>query len=103
LKLKIFRGLSIFLTQLPLILFIGAAYDLIFGFNRMDAGFSVLLFLFVFVPVLNLIWTISEIVRSVKLRKKQNRAISYLMPLMAVFFLAESIAVDLYILSQARM
>jgi len=91
------------LTQLPLILFIGAAYDLIFGFNRMDAGFSVLLFLFVFVPVLNLIWTISEIVRSVKLRKKQNRAISYLMPLMAVFFLAESIAVDLYILSQARM
>jgi len=91
------------LTQLPLILFIGAAYDLIFGFNRMDARFSVLLFLFVFVPVLNLIWTISEIVRSVKLRKKQNRAISYLMPLMAVFFLAESIAVDLYILSQARM
>ena len=91
------------MTQLPLILFIGAAYDLSFGFNRMDAGFSVLLFLFVFVPIINLIWTISEIVRSVKLRKKRNQAISYLMPFMAVFFLAESLAVDLYILSQARM
>lgn len=28
-KMKIFRSLAIFLTQLPLILFIGAAYDLI--------------------------------------------------------------------------
>ena len=91
------------MTQLPLILFLGAAYDLIFGFNRMDSGFSILLFLFVSVPVLNLVWTIGEIILSVKLRKKGGRTISLLMPIIAVIFLMESIAIDLYILSHARM
>ena len=98
-----FRGIVIFLTQLLLILFVGAKFDLIFGFNRMDLGFTLLLFLFVLIPPLNLSWLITEIVRSVKLSRHQSRAATFLMPLIAVFFLIESIAIDLYIASQARM
>jgi hypothetical protein len=86
-----------------MILYVGAAFDLIFGFNRMDAGFTILLFLFVFVPLLNLSWLITEIILSVKLLRHRDRAVSFLMPLIAVFFFIESIVIDLYLLSQARM
>jgi hypothetical protein len=86
-----------------MILFIGAKFDLIFGFNRMDSGFSILLFLFLLVPPLNLAWLIIEIIRSVKLFRRQNKAVSFLMPCMALFFLMESIAIDLYLITQARM
>ena len=81
----------------------GAAFDLIFGFNRMDAGFTILLILFVLVPLLNLSWLITEIILSVKLLRHRNRAVSVLMPLIAAFFFMESIAIDLYLISQARM
>jgi len=102
--LNIFRGIAIFLTQLPLILFVGAKFDLIFGFNRMDSGFTLLLFLFVLVPLLNLSWIITEIILFIKLlRRHQVSALSILLPLIAVFFFIESIAIDLYILSHARM
>lgn len=91
------------LTQLPLVLFIGAKFDLVFGFNRMDSGFTMLLFLFVLVPPLNLAWLITEIVRSVKLFRHQDKADSFLMPCIALAFLLESISIDLYLISQARM
>ena len=101
--MNLFRGIAIFLTQLPLILFVGAKYDLIFGFNRMDSGFTLLLFLFVLVPLLNLSWVITEIIRSVRFSKGQSRGVILLMPLIAVFFFIQSIAIDLYIASHARM
>ena len=101
--MNIFRGIAILLTQLLLILFIGAKYDLIFGFNRLDSGFSLLLFLFVFAPLLNLTWLIIEIIRSVKLSGHQSRLVTFLMPFIAAFFFVESIAIDLYIASHARM
>jgi len=101
--LNIFRVIAILLTQLPLILFVGAKYDLIFGFNRMNSGFTLLLYLFLLVPPLNLSWLIIEIIRSVKLFRHQDKAVSFLMPCMAVFFLMESLAIDLYLLSHARM
>ncbi len=102
-KLNTFRGIAIFLTQLPLILFVGGKYDLLFGFNRMDSGFTLLLYLFLLVPPLNLTWIIIEIIRSVKLSRHPIRAATFLMPLIAVFFFVESIAIDLYMASHARM
>lgn len=101
--MNILRAVAIVLTQLPLILFIGAKFDLIFGFNRMDSGFTLLVFLFVLVPLLNLSWFITEIIRSVKFWRHQSRAVTFSMPLIAVLFFVESIAVDLYIASHARM
>ena len=103
LKLNIFRVIAIFLSQLTLILFLGGKYDLIFGFNRMESGFTVLLFLFVFVPFLNLSWIIIEIISSIRLLRHRRKAVWLLMPFMAVFFFMESIAIDLYLLSHARM
>jgi len=102
-ELIIFRGIAIFLTQLPMILFIGGKFDLLFGFNQTHSAFTLLLSLFVLVPLLNLAWLIIEITLSVKLFRHRNRALSFLLPLIAVFFIAESIAIDLYLLSQARM
>lgn len=93
----------IFLTQAPLILFVGAKFDLIFGFNRMDLGFTVLLFLFVLAPFLNMSWFITEIIRSIKAFRRQNRSQIFIMPLIAILFLIESIVIDLYIASHARM
>ena len=69
----------------------------------MDSGFTLLLFLFVLVPLLNLSWIITEIIRSVKLSRHRVRAAIFLMPLIAVIFFAESLAIDLYIASHARM
>lgn len=86
-----------------MILFIGGKFDLLFGFNQTDTGFATLLFLFVFVPFLNLLWLIIEITLSVKISKHRVRAVSILMPLIALIFLVESIGIDLYLLSQARM
>ena len=88
---------------MPLILFVGAAFDLFFGFNRLDSGFTMLVFLFVLVPLVNLAWLVTEIILSVKLFRQRGRAVVFLIPLIAAFFLVESIAIDLYILSQARM
>ena len=101
--MNILRAIAILLTQLPLILFVGAKFDLIFGFNRMDSGFGLLLFLFVFVPLLDLSWLITEIIRSVKFSRHQSRAVTVLMPLIAALFFVEPLAVDLYIASHARM
>jgi len=86
-----------------MILFVGGKFDLIFGFNRMDSGFTLLLFLFLLVPPLNLAWIIIEIIRFVKLSRHQIAAESFLMPLIAVFIFVESIVIDLYIASHARM
>lgn len=86
-----------------MILYFGGKYDLLFGFNRTDAGFSTLLLLFVAVPLLNLFWLVVEIILSVKQSRQQVRAANFLMPIIALFFLAEAIGIDLYLLSQARM
>ncbi|MBW2488556.1 MAG: hypothetical protein JRE72_14125 [Deltaproteobacteria bacterium] len=102
-RINKWRGIAILLTQLPLILFLGAKYDLIFGFNRMDSGFTFLLFLFVLVPLINLAWLITEIILSIKRFRQQNKAVSFLMPCMALFFFVQALAIDFYILAHARM
>lgn len=91
------------MTQLPWVLFVGAKYDLLFGFKRLDSGFGLLVFLFVSVPLLNLSWLVAEIVRSVRQSRHRSRATNLFMPLVAVCFFIESIAIDLYIASHARM
>jgi hypothetical protein len=101
--MNIIRGAAILLTQLPLILFWGAKFDMLFGFNRMDSGFAVLLMLFVSVPLLNMCWLIVEIIRSVKFSGRLAITAKITWPIIALFFLLESIAVDLYIASHAKM
>jgi hypothetical protein len=101
--MNIVRGTAILLTQLPPILLRGAKFDMLFGFNRMDSGFAVLLFLFISVPILNLCWFIAELIRSVKLSGHLKITANISWPIIALFLLLESVAVDLYIASHARM
>jgi len=101
--LNLFRGFAILLPQLLIVLDIGARFDLLFGFNRTDAGFTILLFLFVLSPVVNLIWLIAEVIVSLILPKRKNMPVSFLKPGLALFFFLESLAIDVYLLSQAKM
>lgn len=95
--------MAIFFTQAPLILFFGAKHDLMFGFNRLDAGLPILLFLCAMAPLFNLSWLIAEMVQFVRLSRGRGGLASFSMPLAALFFLMESAAIDLYIASHARM
>lgn len=69
----------------------------------MDAGFTILLLLFVSVPLLNVSWFVAELIRSIRFSRNQSRSEALLMPLIAVFFFVESIIIDLYIASHAKM
>jgi hypothetical protein len=101
--LKGFRGIAILLPQLLILLNVGARFDLLFGFNRTDTGFTTLLFLLVLVPAVNLIWLIVEIIISIKVAKRQKRAMSFRLPGLALFFFLESLFIDIFILSHAKM
>ncbi len=102
--MNLFRGSAIFLTQLPLLLVLGGRFDLLFGFNRTDSGFALLALLFVSVPLLNLIWLIVEQgITMLAILGLWFGAAARGMPLVALVFLVESLAIDLYIASHARM
>jgi len=101
--LKIFRGIAILLPQVLILLIIGARFDLLFGFNRTEAAFNTLLFLFALVPTINLIWLIVEIIISIRTAKRQNRPMSFLLPGLALFFFVESLFIDIFVLLHMRM
>ena len=101
--MNIFRVFAISLPQLLILLDIGAGLDLLGGLNRTDAGFGILLILFVSAPVVTMLWFIFESIRSHRLAKHQNRSMSLLMPGLALFVFFESLAIDISLLSQARM
>jgi hypothetical protein len=103
LKLNILRGIAIFLTQLTIVFYKAGSLDLLFGFNQTNAGLAALLLLLVLVPLFNLSWLIIEIKLFFKQFKLQKKLSAILMPFFALLLLVESIAIDLYILSQARM
>jgi hypothetical protein len=86
-----------------ILFYIGGVNDLLFGFNQTSAGFDILVLLFVLVPLVDLFWIIIEIKISVRLFKHKKRVASILMPIIAVFFFIEAIAIDLYLLSKVRM
>jgi hypothetical protein len=102
-KLKIFRGIAIILTQLPMLLFIAGQHDLLFGLNRTHEAFTLLTLLFVLAPLVNLVWVVIEFRRSVKLSRAHAQGLSFLWPLVAVFFFLQSFAVDFFILGHMKM
>jgi len=89
--------------QLTILLILGASFDLIFGFNRTDAGFSILLFLLVLTPVVTLIWFIVETVNSIRQAKRLNRPVSFLLPGLAFFIFIESLAIGIYMMLSFKM
>jgi len=85
------------------LLYLGGRFDLIFGFNHTDYGFTLFIFLFVLVPLVTLAWWLSEIILSIRLAIRLKRPMSLLMPGVALLFFAESVFLDIYLLSQARI
>ncbi|MES9898426.1 MAG: hypothetical protein ABW148_05320 [Sedimenticola sp.] len=97
------RSIAIVTTQLPIIYFIAGANDRLFGFNQTDAGSGLMIFLFILVPIVNLTWIIAEVRLLFIKTKEQGQLTSMQMTGIAFFFFVESIAIDLYLLSQVRM
>lgn len=91
------------LSQALMLLFVGAKFDLLFGFNRTDTGFSTLLYLLVAAPLVSFVWLIAEIIVSIKRAKQRTRAASFLFLGIAFLILLESLVIDVMILSHARM
>jgi len=102
-KLYASRGIAIFLTQVTIIYYVAGSRNLLLGFNQTDKGLLTLLLLVGSVPLLNLYWIFIEAKTSVRNFRLRKRVRLILMPLVAVVFLIESIVIDGYILSQARM
>lgn len=101
--LKILRGVAILLPQAVILLIAGGRFDLLFGFNRTDAGFGTLLFLLALAPPIGLMWFLVETVMAIGHAKRNNRAVSLLMPAIAFFFFLESLCAAVYMVLQFRM
>src|SRR5574341_886698 len=99
--LNLFRITAASLPQLLTLFYLGGKFDLIFGFNRTDYGFTVLLFLFVLVPLITFAWLLAEIILSIRPATRRKRPL--LMPGAALVFFVESVFVDIILLSHARM
>ena len=101
--MKQFRIIAIILTQVPLLYFELGSRDMLGGLNQTDQGFGILIGLFVVVPLINLAWLIVESRRTFKKIREKGFNKSLLLPFVALFFFFEALAVDLYLLSHARM
>jgi hypothetical protein len=102
-KLKLFRVTAIALPQALVLLDLVARFDLLFGLNRTDCGFTSLLFLFVLAPLVDLSWLLDEIIAAIRMSKRHHRAMSFVMPGLALAVLLESVVADIFLLSQAKM
>ena len=97
------RIIAITLPQILVLMLIGAALDLLGGWNHTDSGFGVLILLFLLNPVVAVIFLVVETLRYRKLGKQKAETRSFLMPGLAILIFVEVFATNLFLLSQARM
>jgi hypothetical protein len=76
---------------------------MLWGFNKTDAGLSLMLLALVVTPLLSLVWLNVETVISIKKFKTQKLTTTIQWPLLAALFLVETLATELFILSHLRM
>ena len=97
------RIIAIALPQILVFMLVGAALDLLGGWNHTDSGFGVLILLFLLNPVVAVIFLAAESFRYRKLGKQRVETRSFLMPGIAILIFVEVFATNLFLLSQARM
>jgi hypothetical protein len=90
------------LPQLLVLLLVGGSLDLLGGWNQTDGAMGTLLVLFVSVPLLTLALLVIEFVRCCRSRFGEHHRAMFNI-LLALGLFVESLAIDLYILSQVRM
>lgn len=101
--MNLFRAIAITLTQLPILYFEAGRRDMLGGFNQTDEGFGLLIGLFIVVPLVNLVWLGVETSKTFKKTREVGFNKSLPLPFVALFFLLEALAIDLYLLSHLRM
>lgn len=97
------RGLTYALPQILLFLLIGARANLIFGLNKTDLGFSLLILFFLMIPVTSAILLLTEIIIYWKKSRSSPGSRSFLFPGLALFLLLESLVIDIFILANLKM
>ena len=97
------RIIAITLPQILVLMLIGAALDLLGGWNHTDSGFGVLILLFLLNPVVAVIFLVTETLRYRKLGKQGVKTRTFLMPGLAILVFVEVFATNLFLLSQAKM
>ena len=101
--MAVFRIVVALLPQVLLVLIFGGRFDLLGGLNRADAGFGILIALFLVTPPATLVLLVVEAVRYFLGAKRDDARRCFLMPAVAIFLFLEALAVDVYILSMVRM
>lgn len=90
------------LPQLLALLLAGAYFDLLGGWNHGDSAFGTLMVLFLLAPLSTLVLLVAEGAKYIcSLRQKHRRRTARAIILATV--LVEALALDLLVISQARM
>ncbi len=97
------RIAGIALPQLLALLVAGAYFDLLGGWNHSDNAFGCLIALFLLAPLSSLALLVAEGARYIHSFKKGQRRRSVRGIILATGLLVEALALDLLIISQARM
>ena len=101
--MAIIRFIVAALPQILVLLLLGGWLDLLGGFNHTDAGFSVLILLFLFNPIATFVLLIVEVVKCRRFVKHKKGTGSLWWRNMAIFLFVEALATNLFILSQVKM
>ena len=97
-----FRCIAITLPQVLILLLLAGSHDMLGGWNQTDDAMGTVLILFLLSPAAMLALLITEIVRCYKANREERRR-TFLFIGLAIIFFVESLAIDLYFLSQLRM
>ena len=97
------RVIAIALPQILILILVGAALDMLGGWNHTDSGFGVLILLFLLNPVMAVILLIVESIHYRKLDKQSDATRPFFMPGLAIFLFVEVLVTNLYLLSQVKM
>jgi uncharacterized membrane protein len=97
-----FRCVAIALPQILILLLVGSVNDMLGGWNQTSDAMTTVVTLFLLGPITALALLITEIVKCYKAnRGERRRTFSFIG--LAVALLVQSLAIDLYLLSQLRM
>lgn len=101
--MPILRIIAVALPQLLLLLPLAASMNLLGGWSQSDSGFNTLLLLFLMAPVVTMALLVSEIIRYRKARQLMPEKTSKFWLGIAVFVCAETLAINMTLLTQVRM
>ncbi len=99
----VLRIIIIALPQILLFLLIGARLDLLGGWNHEPGSLTVLIMLFILIPILTAALLYGESVRYYRQLKSKHRTQSILLPGLALLLFIEALGIDGFILTQFRM